>query len=123
MVLLKLHCRPNDLDCWVEALGGSAGWLSVSLPPLYAGGESVLLDSITKVGQALKCNPPWCTKDARDSQKEPHSLSYNIQNQIKGLIGLNYAAKHNNKINFPPEFKQLRLPEAVLLLLNNPHVV
>lgn len=23
VVLLKLHCRPNDLDCWVETLAGS----------------------------------------------------------------------------------------------------
>lgn len=23
VALLKLHCRPNDLDCWVEALAGS----------------------------------------------------------------------------------------------------
>lgn len=39
MALLKLHCRPNDLDCWVEALAGSQ-----SLYRLYvAGGESVHL--------------------------------------------------------------------------------
>lgn len=42
VALLKLHCRPNDLDCWVEALDGSTGLLSISLPPLHAGGESVL---------------------------------------------------------------------------------
>ena len=45
VALLKLHCRPNDLDCW---LGGSPGWKagcrSISL---CAGGESVLLNTVS----------------------------------------------------------------------------
>lgn len=44
VALPKSHSRPNDLDCYAEALGGSTdGWRSISLVPLSAGDESVLL--------------------------------------------------------------------------------
>lgn len=67
VALLKLHCRPNDLDCWVEALDGSTGWLSISLPPLHVRGESVLQHwmSVAVGGQAQKCNPARCQKHLR----------------------------------------------------------
>lgn len=60
VALLKLHCGPNDLDWWVEALSGSGGLLSISLPPLYAGGESVQRNTgpILRVAKRRKCNPP-----------------------------------------------------------------
>ena len=117
VVLLKLHCRPNDLDCWVEALGGSAGWLSISLPPLYAGGESVLLHWMSDApgGQAQKCNPVWCTKHQR-ILKEVQLFTEDSQIQIASLRGLNYLAKHNNRKIFLSIFEQLKVPKALLLL-------
>lgn len=63
VALPKSHSRPNDLDCCMEALGGSTdGWCSISLVPLSVGDESALLNARSAMlslvqGKKKKCNP------------------------------------------------------------------
>lgn len=104
VALLKLHCRPNDLDCWVESLDRSAGWLSISLPPLHVEGESVLWMSNIAGGQAQRLQPCMVNKALPSPNKQAHtSAKRNQLNRRFNRLKLwSKVQKHND---FPPWVK------------------
>lgn len=96
VALLKLHCRPNDLDCCLEALADSQ-----SLYRLYMLGVNLCY--------CTRCPILWVARLKKKINKNGNNSFILSQKWAKfKLLALNYAVKQNNKLMFLSKFKMLQ---------------
>lgn len=86
VALLKLHCRPNDLDCWAETLWKR--WPALNLFTAfiqYAGGDAVLLHRIATIVGGQVQNHLACWKGLTSSNLSTYCF---ISSFFRGIMSM-----------------------------------